>query len=414
MRTIAIIGGGAAGMGAARALAGKDVRVLLLEAEGRLGGRAWTVRSEGMPLDLGCGYLHSADRNPWVEIAREVGLKVDRRPPRWQQQYRNLGFAPEEQRAARAAFDAFAQRLYRDPPRSDRAGDLLDPDGRWTPYIEALSGYINGAEFGSVSVADYLAYDAAATDENWRVREGYGALVVAGLPAGIEVRLNTPVTTIDHRDRRLRLETPRGILEADAAIVTVSTAVLANGGLRFRPELPAKREAAAALPLGLADKCFLALADGHGIDPNTHLIGNPHDAMTGSYQLLPLGRPVIEGFFGGMAARALESEGAAGMMASAINEMAALLGSDIRKYARPLVASGWGQLSSFGGSYSHALPGRAAERARLAEPVDDRLFFAGEACSENDFSTAHGALASGVAAAVRVLQAFSDGGGRPR
>ena len=47
--------------------------------------------------------------------------------------------------------------------------------------------------------------------------------------------------------------------------------------------------------------------------------------------------------------------------------------------------------------------GMADGRATLAAAVDERLFFAGEACSRNDFSTAHGAYETGVAAADQVI-----------
>ena len=61
------------------------------------------------------------------------------------------------------------------------------------------------------------------------------------------------------------------------------------------------------------------------------------------------------------------------------------------------------------GSYSHALPGKADNREVLAAPVNGRLFFAGEACSLNDFSTAHGAYLTGVEASDQVLAAFDKG-----
>ena len=82
---VVVIGGGAAGVAAARRLHRASIRCLLVEARPRLGGRAWTVHdSAGHALDLGCGWLHSADRNPWV--ARRPGsraLSIDKTPPPW-------------------------------------------------------------------------------------------------------------------------------------------------------------------------------------------------------------------------------------------------------------------------------------------------------------------------------------------
>ena len=108
---VVIIGGGAAGIGAASRLAASGLSTLLLEASQRIGGRAWTVNVAGQALDLGCGWLHSADRNPWVDIAEASGFIVDRSSPAWGQQYRDLGFPQDEQDAADKAYEAWYERL---------------------------------------------------------------------------------------------------------------------------------------------------------------------------------------------------------------------------------------------------------------------------------------------------------------
>ena len=107
---------------------------------------------------------------------------------------------------------------------------------------------------------DWAAYEDAATEDNWAVREGYGT-VVAHHATDVPVRMGTAVTRIDHGGRRLRLETTAGAIGADRVVVAVPTPVLADGRLAFDPPLPAKRDAAAALPLGLADKVFLHVGD---------------------------------------------------------------------------------------------------------------------------------------------------------
>ena len=86
----------------------------MLEASTRVGGRAHTVNVAGMPLDLGCGWLHSGERNPWTAIADAGGFTVDRSESAWRRQYRDLGFPLAEQAAASAAWAAFEQRLRDD------------------------------------------------------------------------------------------------------------------------------------------------------------------------------------------------------------------------------------------------------------------------------------------------------------
>ena len=75
---VVIIGAGAAGIAAARRLAASHLLAIVLEATARVGGRAWTGDVAGMRIDLGCGWLHSADRNPWTRIAEAAGFVVDR------------------------------------------------------------------------------------------------------------------------------------------------------------------------------------------------------------------------------------------------------------------------------------------------------------------------------------------------
>ena len=87
-----------------------------------------------------------------------------------------------------------------------------------------------------------------------------------------------------------------------------------------------------------------------------------------------------------------------------LDELAALLGGNIRRHLRPLAASSWCRTDWIRGSYSHALPGQAGARQILARPIRDRLFFAGEATHTSDFSTAHGAWESGLRAAEQVAE----------
>jgi len=247
---VVIVGGGAGGIGAARRVAAAGLSALLLEATSRLGGRAWTCGVAGLSLDLGCGWLHSADRNPWTRIAEASGFIVDRREPAWGVQYRDLGFSKAKQAAARQAFAGWSERLTTMPPASDRAADTLASGCEWNSYLQALSGFINGAGLESVSVADYTAYDAASTGCNWRVPAGYGTLIAANVPPTVALRLSTPAESIDLDAVGVNVATRAGTVRARAAIITVSTAVLAGNAIRLPAALDDWRHAAAVLPLG--------------------------------------------------------------------------------------------------------------------------------------------------------------------
>jgi monoamine oxidase len=117
----------------------------------------------------------------------------------------------------------------------------------------------------------------------------------------------------------------------------------------------------------------------------------------------PFGRPMIEAYFGGSLVRDLQTAGKAAMIAFACEEIAAVLGTAIIARLRPLGVSSWAVDPLALGSYSHAEPGRANARSVLSTPIQNRIFFAGEACSIHDFSTAHGAYKTGVAASEAYL-----------
>ncbi|MCQ8784096.1 flavin monoamine oxidase family protein [Mangrovibrevibacter kandeliae] len=404
-RAVVVIGAGAAGIAAGRRLQEAGIEPLVLEARDRLGGRGWTVDLASSPFDLGCGWLHSAEENPWREIAIAQGRRIDRSVAPWERPAVTVGFPAERQTALGAAMGAFYERLetLAEAPGPDPSAEAaLVPDGPMNPLIDAIHTYISGARLAAISLRDLDAYHDTHT--NWRVADGYGTTIAAHAQ-GLDVRLGCPVTRIDHSGRRLRLETPAGVVEAERVIVTLPSTVIAEEPDLFHPALPMKVEAAAGLPLGVADKLFIALEDAQEFEPDTRAFGRTDRVETATYHLRPFGRPLIEAYFGGDFARALEAEGEAGFFAVAREELGDVFGSAFARRIRPLAASAWARDPHARGSYSFARPGQAAGRAVLAAPVDGRIFFAGEACSTHDFSTAHGAYRTGIAAADAAVEA---------
>ncbi len=404
---VAIVGAGAAGVAAARRLSRSGLTTVVLEASARIGGRAWTHILAGAPLDMGCGWLHSGERNAWARVAETMGVVVDRRTAAWGAQYQDRGFSRAERNAARRAYAAWCARLETTPPPSDCAADALEPGSEWNPFIESISGYLNGDTLARISVADSLAYEESATEENWRAPAGYGALIASSFPAGVDLRLAAPVRRIALVDGAVALTTPLGEARVSAAVVTVSTAVLASEAIELPPELEPWRRAADVLPLGRNEKLFFEISGAaHSFAPESHVHGNPRDARAGSYYIRPFGRPVIECFLGGAGAQIVAEEGLVAGFAHATGELAALFGADVRRSLRPLAGSDWTRNDWIGGGYSHALPGCRAARSELARALDRRVFFAGEATHPYDFSTAHGAHDSGVRAAEEVIEAL--------
>jgi monoamine oxidase len=105
--------------------------------------------------------------------------------------------------------------------------------------------------------------------------------------------------------------------------------------------------------------------------------------------------------------------GASAFFDFAVSELTRQLGSDFAARVTPIHIHRWGADPFARGSYSYALPGMAGCRTTLAAPVDNRLFFAGEACSSGDFSTAHGGWITGVAAADQAIRALRRNVAKP-
>src|SRR5882724_3151719 len=404
---VAIIGAGAAGLGAAHALKDSGLSTIVLEARDRVGGRGHTIlAAPDVIFDVGCGWLHSADQNTFVKIAGQLDFEVDKTRPPWREQAVHKAFPPPLRAEFLAALDAFYDRaeqaaaLAEQSGRDSAANLCLEPGNRWNPMIDAISTYINGVELDRVSLLDMDAYED--TGINWRIRRGYGALMEA-YGASCPLALNCQVTLIDHSGKRVRIETSRGTLLAGKVIITVPTNLIADETIRFHPALPQKVDAARGLPLGLADKVVLALDEPEAFPKDGSLRGATMRTEMGTYHLRPLGQPSIEGFFGGRFAQSLEDAGDGAIAAASIDQIVSFLGNDFRRKLKPLTESRWSHDPFARGSYSHALPGHAGKRAVLAAPVDGRLFFAGEATSPGFFSTAHGARDSGERAAGEIV-----------
>lgn len=206
MADIVVVGTDAAGLGAALRLREAGVEPLVLEAKDRVGGRAHALAGRsGAGIDLGAGWMHSGDRNPLALFAESLGFPVDRSVAPWMRPALDVNFSLEDQAHYRRVFDAFEERVRRqaDWPDDMAVADLFGPaEAPWRGLLDAFSGFYNGAPFERISVKDYAAYEA--TEENWRIRAGYGA-VVAALADGVDIRPNCVVRRIEQRPRGVRV-----------------------------------------------------------------------------------------------------------------------------------------------------------------------------------------------------------------
>lgn len=413
---VAIIGAGAAGIGAALVARALGLSFIVLEAMDRIGGRAFTEPTTlGAPWDAGCFILHSASENPLARVAERLGVSFLKGiVRRWRVLDRDRVGAQAEAEALLAYYEECWDRIDSAAAagRDVACADVLDRTHPFWPQFAHRCAVFQGVDPEEASTLDHLRY--RDTHENWPVADGYGTLI-ARIAEGVPVRLNTPVTTIDHGASPLRLDTPAGSIRARAAVLTASTGVLAADVIHFEPALPDwKIRAIDAVPIGFADKIAFAFPPGAlDAEPNDYLHVLTGSRRTLGFHLRPFGYDYASGYVGGSTARSLAEASDDEAFAFAMEKLVAVLGSSIATRVTARRRTRWGREPFIRGGYSATRPGEALARTALAEPLSGRLFFAGEAAAPAFFSTAHGAYLSGIDAATRAAGAIGHAVAKP-
>ena len=285
--------------------------------------------------------------------------------------------------------------------REASLADVTERESEWTPLFDYLISLWSSLDSDQVSVMDFDNY--VDTEENWPVKDGYGTLI-ARWAADTQVALNSAVREIDWSGRKLRLTTPRGELRAERVIITVSTGILGGGDIRFTPALPDWKQAAiAALPLGNHNRiCLIFERNVFGPEHARGALVTSGDSEPMHLRIRPFGFDYVVGMTGGRFADWLERAGTEASADLAKEYLASAFGSDIAKQVARSNVTAWRGDPWVRGAYAAASPGQAHQRAALARPIDERLFFAGEATSPDFFSTAHGAYLTGIATAKTI------------
>ncbi|MEM7635041.1 MAG: NAD(P)/FAD-dependent oxidoreductase [Pseudomonadota bacterium] len=405
---IVIVGAGAAGVGAGMELAKRGVPFVILEASSRVGGRAHTDKTS-LPYawDQGCHWLHCADINPLVAEADRVGaqyLKGGRED--WNAVWANGDWADRAGRAdtlsiMEAAFEAVYEAGGNG--RDVAISEVLPDAGEWAPIVRHWIQLMSSGDPEQVSTRSYADYQD--TEQNWPMKTGYGDLIER-LAAGLPVRLDTPVSGIEQRADGVCVTTRSGMIEANAAIVTASTAVLISGAIEFGAG-PARDllDLAENVPCGFYEKVAIAFDRDvfGGIDqPSVNIL--PEDGREPiNFQFANFGNPMVIGHVAGSVARQLLAEGDAAMVEFAMQRLVAAFGSDIKARMVNAATTDWGSNPFVRGGYSFARPGCAHLRHQMIEADTGNLAFAGEAFSLQAEATAHGAWMSGRAVAGRLV-----------
>jgi monoamine oxidase len=424
---VLVIGAGCAGLGAATALRNQGLAAIVLEAADRIGGRAWTAYPTalgGAWFDMGAVWLHNAEHNPLVPIAQAAGDTLLRSDElRRKRTFVGTREATPAEYAhydeAWARYEATADDLLRARPDSPLAA-VADhmPGDPWALTVEAFEGpVICVAEADQFSLRDWRRN--VLEGSNLVPQGGIGAFIARRLGVGLDIRLNTPVTRVrwNGPGGRITVETETSTLTARAAIVTVSTGVLAAGAIRFDPALPAEvQRCVEALPMGLAMKVALRATGPDRLDLPLHCSVDHQVIRRGDrlvpFQCWPYGRDYVQGWIGGAVAWDLAREGDAAAVDFALAQLRAIFGGRVDK----LFAGGahlvthWEADPFVRGAYSYVTVGDADARVLLGQPIGDgHLLFAGEACHDGLAGTVAGAWLSGQQAAGAVAKAVHCG-----
>lgn len=399
---VAIVGGGIAGLIAARLLADQGHRACVIEARPRIGGRIYTDTSHAaLPVERGAEVIHGNRVRVWHYLER-YGLATRPNPstrgvrfanggrlrhPLWLATHRSawrLGRAMSALAKVTADDHSAAQFL-----RARKIGGI----GWQLAEIMANASCAPLEELGVVDAAAGVNSPQTRGGE-FRPAGGYQALVDA-VASGLDVRREQPVTTIRWTDDGVEIEA-RDRIRARAAIITLPLGVLQAGTVRFEPDLPdAKRTAMSKLRMHTAVKMSVRWSRPPAARRVRSVIG---DDLVPAWWQSSADPPMWTAFVTGPRASAVASD-----PGRAVDRLCSLIGA-APDAVDEVIVTDWGADRWTVGGYSSAPPGAYAARAVLAEPTGP-LAFAGEATSTTgEAGTVSGAILTGERAAAETAE----------
>ena len=407
--------------------------VVVLEARDRIGGRVFTREDAGLqvPVDLGGEFIHGtadvsfallraantvAIDTAGTSLIYENGALRDEDDP----------FAVVERVMAQAreltedvTVDAFLQGLRGE-------GTQVERERRYTRMlVEGFDAADTRVASTRVLADEWNGDPGGQTSRQFRPLGGYAHLLrtLNGMldPARVQVRLATPVHALQWSRAGVSVTatTTSGApltVRARAAIVTLPVSLLKGHAVRFEPPLPQTKDAALArLIMGPVVKLVLRfrtafwerVRDARYLDAG--FFHRAEAAFPTFWTLLPLRTPLLVGWAGGPKADALAQCDEAALVAKALDDLTTLFDDDAdpRGELEAAYTHDWQHDEYARGAYSYVAAGGGNARTELAAPVDDVLFFAGEAtAATSESGTVAGALQSGERAAQEVLQAL--------
>ena len=427
---VIVIGAGMAGLAASSRLTNAGLRVALVEARNRIGGRVLTTQTaSGWPVELGAEFIHG--KPPEImDLLPRAGLKAQAisgeiwrvEGGRWARADRMLAREEnllEQIRPGQRDF-SFANYLR-------RSGNKVPAQLRsWlTAYIEGF----HAADLEKISMRALVEGSKSSSeiegDQPFRLRQGYSALaeflLASCAAANLQLLLSSPAHRVEWRRGRVLVSSARAILEAPCAVVTLPLTVLQSETVEFLPALKSKPSALKKLAMGPVIRITLEFrnrfwirhktGDGRKLTKLSFLFSQ--DALFPTWWThFPGPAPLITGWAASHHASHFAGHSESQICEHALTTLSRIFGierSELQRELRSYHIHDWQSDPWSRGAYSYACVGGARAFQQLAKPLAQTLFFAGEATSHEHNGTVHGAIASGYRAAHELLLTLKKG-----
>ncbi len=414
---VVVVGAGAAGIAATRALKSAGLSVVCIEASNRVGGRAHTdTEIFGVPFDVGAHWMHTEHANALKAPGLALGLDLYAAPDNavtygleddavlWDE-VDEIHSAIKE--AARIDAEIEASTGI---PTDRSLADIWHNKRHWS-FTAAMTFALSIArDLPDTSLRDISAWEGG---DDWFCREGFGHLI-ACTARGLPIKLATPVTEIKSLTEGVQITTATGKIKARTVVVTVSVGVLAEDIIHFDPPLESDRRSALEL-ITMGDYNHAGLLFRPGalpVQPDTwltyHLEPDAKGVARGGGFLCDISNTGLTSFeSSGSFSKDLQDAGSDSAIEHALETLVGFFGTTIRKAFIKGHATAWRNEPYVRGSYAGARPGGHDKRAVLRQSHAERVHFAGEATHPNQQCSVSGAHLEGLRAAEDVLAQLS-------